>query len=211
VRRAGRGRAPVDEALDDRHLRLLELTLRVAAGGVREVDGMADLDVVRERDVLDLDAARARRSAPAGCGRGGTHSWVSHFPNSFTSAPSFEISFGRAVAIVCVRWVGATGGGGGGEEEVGGSRELYSFYSGLRALPFCQTGIMISRTLCCCTEHNAKVLFHWLGDGSISLDDCGHEDGCISAADHGSGFHHDLDPRASQVLASRSQIQVLFL
>jgi hypothetical protein len=25
------------------------------------------------------------------------------------------------------------------------------------------------------------------------------------------GFHHDLDPRASQVLASRSQIQVLFL
>ena len=45
----------VDQALDDVHLRLLELLLGVAAGGVRQVDGVARLDVVRERDILDLD------------------------------------------------------------------------------------------------------------------------------------------------------------
>jgi hypothetical protein len=160
----GRGSVPVDEALDDRHLRLLELALRVAAGGVREVDGMADLDVVRERDVLDLDAARARRSAPARCRRArGRHALLGlPLPEQLHLRAELRdlLREGGGHRVCAVR---GRDGGGGGEEEVGGSRELYSFYSGLRALPFCQTGI--SRTLCCCTEHNAKVLFHWLWGG----------------------------------------------
>ena len=47
--------APVDQSLDNRHLRLLELLLRITAGSVGEVDGVADLDVVGEGDVLDFD------------------------------------------------------------------------------------------------------------------------------------------------------------
>ena len=47
--------APVNKTLDDRHLRLLELLLRVTASSVREVDGVADLDVVRQRDILNLN------------------------------------------------------------------------------------------------------------------------------------------------------------
>ena len=47
--------APVNQALNDGHLRLLELLLRVTASGVGEVDGMADLDVVGQGDVLDLN------------------------------------------------------------------------------------------------------------------------------------------------------------
>ena len=56
--------APVNQALNDGHLRLLELLLRVTASRVGEVDGMADLDVVREGDVLDLDTVqtKARKS-----------------------------------------------------------------------------------------------------------------------------------------------------
>ena len=46
---------PVNQSLNDRHLRLLELLLSITAGGVGEVDGVADLDVVSEGDVLDLD------------------------------------------------------------------------------------------------------------------------------------------------------------
>jgi len=45
----------VYEALDDGHLRFLELLLGVAAGGVREVDGVTDLDVICQGDVLDLN------------------------------------------------------------------------------------------------------------------------------------------------------------
>jgi hypothetical protein len=80
----GRGSVPVDEALDDRHLRLLELALRVAAGGVREVDGMADLDVVRERDVLDLDAARV---SPGGMRAGAGAARTPGSPTSRTASP----------------------------------------------------------------------------------------------------------------------------
>ena len=46
---------PVNQSLNDGHLRLLELLLRVTASGVGEVDGMADLDVVGEGDVLDFN------------------------------------------------------------------------------------------------------------------------------------------------------------
>ena len=46
---------PVNQSLNDRHLRLLELLLGVTAGGVGEVDSMADLDVVGKGDVLYLD------------------------------------------------------------------------------------------------------------------------------------------------------------
>ena len=47
--------APVYQSLNDRHMCLLELLLGVTAGSVWKVDSMADLDVVGEGDVLDLD------------------------------------------------------------------------------------------------------------------------------------------------------------
>ena len=47
--------APVNQSLNNGHLRLLELLLGVTAGGVGKVDGMTDLDVVGQRDVLDLN------------------------------------------------------------------------------------------------------------------------------------------------------------
>ena len=47
--------APVNQPLDNGHLSLLELLLGVTAGSVWKVDGMADLDVVGEGDVLDLN------------------------------------------------------------------------------------------------------------------------------------------------------------
>lgn len=48
----------VDEALNDGHAALGELLLGVAAGRVGHVDGVADLDVVGQGDVLDLNAER---------------------------------------------------------------------------------------------------------------------------------------------------------
>lgn len=48
---------PVDETLDNGHLRLLKLLLSITAGGVGDEDGMADLDVVREGDVLHLNTS----------------------------------------------------------------------------------------------------------------------------------------------------------
>ena len=52
---------PVNQSLNDGHLRLLELLLGVTAGGVGKVDGMADLDVVGQRDVLDLNTTAPQR------------------------------------------------------------------------------------------------------------------------------------------------------
>ena len=94
--------ARVDETLDDRHLRLLELLLLVAAGRVGEVDSMARLDVVRQGDVLNLNTvARISVSllhySPI---QSGTYSWVSHFPKSLTSWSSLEMSFGKVVAAI---------------------------------------------------------------------------------------------------------------
>ena len=94
--------SPVDEALNDRHLRLLELLLLVAAGRVGEVDSMARLDVVRQGDILDLNTvARISVSllhySPI---QSGTYSWVSHFPKSLTSWSSLEMSFGKVVAAI---------------------------------------------------------------------------------------------------------------
>jgi hypothetical protein len=48
---------PVHETLDNRHLGLLKLPLRVTASSVWEVDGMANLDVIGEGDILDLNTA----------------------------------------------------------------------------------------------------------------------------------------------------------
>ncbi len=48
--------APVNQSLNDRHLRLLELLLSITASGVGEVDGVANLNVGGEGDVLDLNA-----------------------------------------------------------------------------------------------------------------------------------------------------------
>ncbi len=52
------GCVPVNQALNDGHLRLLELLLGITASGVGEVDGVTDLDVVGEGDVDDVDAVR---------------------------------------------------------------------------------------------------------------------------------------------------------
>ena len=48
--------APVNQSLNDGHLRLLELLLGITASGVGEVDSVASLDVVGQGDVLDLNA-----------------------------------------------------------------------------------------------------------------------------------------------------------
>lgn len=40
--------APVDQALDNRHLGLLELLLGITASGVGKVDGVTDLDVISQ-------------------------------------------------------------------------------------------------------------------------------------------------------------------
>ena len=57
---------PVDQTLNDGHLRLLELLLGITAGGVGEVDGVADLDVVGEGDVLNLDTKDTNKYASRG-------------------------------------------------------------------------------------------------------------------------------------------------
>ena len=91
--------APVNQSLDDGHLRLLELLFGVTTSRVRKIDGMADLNVVREGDILHLDTERSwhQQSSPISSDR--THSWVSHLPKSLTSWPSLEMSLGRVVAI----------------------------------------------------------------------------------------------------------------
>ena len=48
--------APVDQSLHDGHLRLFELLLCIASGGVGEEDGVADLDVVLERNILHFNS-----------------------------------------------------------------------------------------------------------------------------------------------------------
>jgi hypothetical protein len=48
--------APVYQSLNNGHLRLLELLFGVTASRVREVNGMTDLDVIRQRYVLYLNA-----------------------------------------------------------------------------------------------------------------------------------------------------------
>jgi hypothetical protein len=51
----------VDETLDDRHASLGELLLGITAGSVRDVDGVVDVDVVGEGDVLHLDTVASQR------------------------------------------------------------------------------------------------------------------------------------------------------
>ena len=58
---------PVNQSLNDGHLRLLELLLGITTGGGGEVDGVADLDVVREGDVLDFDSVGEVRSILVRC------------------------------------------------------------------------------------------------------------------------------------------------
>lgn len=53
LRRIG---VPVNETLDDGHLCLLELLLCITTRCVGEVNCVADLDVICQRYVLDLDA-----------------------------------------------------------------------------------------------------------------------------------------------------------
>lgn len=98
--------APVDQTLDNGHLRLLELLLGITAGGVGEIYGVADLDVVGQGDVLNLNTriiARAKVAPPCQYAwstirhKRSTHSWVSHLPKSLTSDPSLETSLGRDV------------------------------------------------------------------------------------------------------------------
>jgi hypothetical protein len=85
--------SPVNETLDDRHLSFLELFLGITTSGVGEVYGVADLDIILERDILDLetDNMSTSRRIPAAL----AYSWVSHLPKSLISWPSFDTSFGR--------------------------------------------------------------------------------------------------------------------
>ena len=50
---------PVNQPLNDGHLRLLELLLGITARGVGEVDRVADLNVVGQGDVFDLNTTRS--------------------------------------------------------------------------------------------------------------------------------------------------------
>ena len=50
--------APVNQSLNNGHLCLLELLLGITTSGVGKVDSVTDLDVVGQRDVLDLDTVR---------------------------------------------------------------------------------------------------------------------------------------------------------
>lgn len=53
--------APVNQSLDDGHLCLLELLLGITASSVGQVDSMADLDIVREGNVLHFDTGSKSR------------------------------------------------------------------------------------------------------------------------------------------------------
>lgn len=46
--------APVHQSFDDGHLGLLELLLGVTASSMGKIDGMADLNVVGQRDILHI-------------------------------------------------------------------------------------------------------------------------------------------------------------
>lgn len=46
---------PVDEALNDGHLSLSELLVGVSTSGVGEEYGVANLDVISQGDILDLN------------------------------------------------------------------------------------------------------------------------------------------------------------
>ena len=80
--------APVYQTLNNRHLRLLELLLGKTACSVGQVDGMADLNVVRKGDVVNVDAIGLSLGEPfvrPVRENESTHSWVSHLPKSLTS------------------------------------------------------------------------------------------------------------------------------
>lgn len=47
--------APVHQSFDDGHLCFLKLLLGITAGSVGDVNGMTDLDVVRQGDIFHLD------------------------------------------------------------------------------------------------------------------------------------------------------------
>jgi hypothetical protein len=99
---------PINETLDDGHLCLLELLLGVSSCGVRQVDGMTNLDVIRERNIFHFNTVGTRnsRSASFAMETKYANSCVSHLPKSLTSWPSLEISFGRvvvAILLVCVQ------------------------------------------------------------------------------------------------------------
>jgi hypothetical protein len=52
----GGNSVPVHQSLNNGHLRLLELLFGVTTSRVGQVNGMADLDVIRQRNVFYLDA-----------------------------------------------------------------------------------------------------------------------------------------------------------
>src|SRR6266545_6229720 len=52
---------PVNQTFDDRHLGLLELLLGISAGSVRQVNSMANLDVISKRDILYFNTASENR------------------------------------------------------------------------------------------------------------------------------------------------------
>ena len=49
---------PVDQAFDDRHLSLLELFFGETASGVGKVNGVTDLNVICQGDILHLNTVR---------------------------------------------------------------------------------------------------------------------------------------------------------
>ena len=72
---------PVHQSLNNRHLSLFELFLGVTTGGVREVYGMMDLDVVVEGNILHFNP-RTRHSA--------VHRNLSDFLGRTHESPTFQ-------------------------------------------------------------------------------------------------------------------------
>jgi hypothetical protein len=64
---------------------------------------MADLDVIRQRDVFHFDTISqiftVNEISSRKCDRSKAHSCVSHLPKSLISCPSFEMSFGRVATV----------------------------------------------------------------------------------------------------------------
>ena len=72
---------PVHQSFNNGHLGLLELFLCITTSGVREIDGMVDLNVVVEGDIFYFDS-RTRLSA--------VHHNLSNFTGHTHESPTFQ-------------------------------------------------------------------------------------------------------------------------
>lgn len=94
---------PVHKPFNDGHLSLLELFFGVSTSSMGKINCMADLNVICQRDILHFDAEMWTVNLFGQRARARTNSCVSHFPNSLTSCPSFETSFGSVCTVAILK------------------------------------------------------------------------------------------------------------